>query len=69
MSAARLSTLSARSRPESPTRTTMTSTLPESSAVIMLRRYSTDPQLDEAAEKLTNCARTFKQYLAAIVGE
>lgn len=40
--------------------------LPEATAVVLLRRYSTDPQLEEAAEKLTNCARTFKQYLAAI---
>lgn len=46
-----------------------TTSLPEATAVTLIRRYSTDPQLDEAAEKLTNCARTFKQYLAAIVGE
>ena len=48
----------------------MASTLPESTTVpVLLRRYSTDPQLEEAAEKLTNCARTFKQYLAAIIGQ
>ncbi|XP_034239827.1 facilitated trehalose transporter Tret1-2 homolog [Thrips palmi] len=49
------------------TTSSLRASLPEATAVTLLRRYSTDPQLDEAAEKLSNCARTFKQYLAAIV--
>jgi len=43
--------------------------LPESTAAILLRRFSNDATLEEAAKKLSKFTRLFKQYLAAIVGK